>query len=62
MVQDVPPVSERDEAAVGQGSFTLPDGVDADKIIAQLAKGVLMVTLPKTAEAAKQKKIEVKKA
>jgi HSP20 family protein len=45
-----------------QRSFTLPDGVDADKITADLAKGVLTVTLPKTAQAQKQKKIEVKKA
>jgi len=46
-----------------QRSFTLPDGVDADKIAADLAKGVLTVTLPKIAQAQKQqKKIEVKKA
>jgi len=46
-----------------QRSFTLPDGIDADKIAADLAKGVLTVTLPKTAQAQKQqKKIEVKKA
>lgn len=43
-------------------SFALPDGVDADKITADMAKGVLTVTLPKTAQAAKQKKIEVKAA
>jgi len=44
-------------------SFTLPEGVDADKIAADLAKGVLTITLPKTAEAQKPaKKIEVKKA
>jgi len=46
-----------------QRSFTLPEGVDADKIAAELAKGVLTVTLPKTAEAQKPaKKIEVKAA
>ena len=46
-----------------QRSFTIPDEVDADKITAALAKGVLTVTLPKTAEAQKPaKKIEVKKA
>jgi HSP20 family protein len=45
-----------------QRSFALPDGVDADKIAAELAKGVLAVTLPKTAQAQKQQKIEVKKA
>jgi HSP20 family protein len=42
-------------------SFTLPDGVDRDKISSELTKGVLTVTLPKTAEAQKHhKKIEVK--
>ncbi len=46
-----------------QRSFRLPDGVDQDKIAATFAKGVLTVTLPKTAEAQKQqKKIEVKAA
>jgi HSP20 family protein len=42
-----------------QRSFALPDAVDADKIAANLAKGVLTITLPKTA---KRHKIEVKKA
>jgi HSP20 family protein len=42
-------------------SFTLPDGIDRDKIDAAFAAGVLTLTLPKTAEAVKQqKKIEVK--
>jgi HSP20 family protein len=46
-----------------QRSFTVPEGVDADKITAELAKGVLTVSLPKTAEAQKPaKKIEVKAA
>ena len=46
-----------------QRSFALPDGVDRDKIAADLSKGVLTITLPKTAEAQKpQKKIEVKTA
>lgn len=46
-----------------QRSFQLPDGVDQDKIAANFAKGVLTVTLPKTAAAQKQhKKIEVKAA
>jgi HSP20 family protein len=46
-----------------QRSFTVPDGVDPDKIEAAFKNGVLTVTLPKTAEAQKKvKKIEVKKA
>jgi HSP20 family protein len=46
-----------------QRSFALPDGVDRDKISAEFGKGVLTLTLPKTAEARKQdKKIEVKAA
>ena len=46
-----------------QRSFQLPDGVDADKIDANFAKGVLTVKLPKTAEAKKaEKKISVKAA
>ncbi len=43
--------------------FSLPEGVDADKIAASFKNGVLKVTLPKTAEAQKSaKKIEVKAA
>ena len=43
--------------------FTLPEGVDADKIEASLKKGVLTVSLPKKPEAQKPaKKIEVKAA
>jgi len=46
-----------------QRSFRLPNGVDADQVTASLKNGVLMVTLPKTAEARKrQKKIAVKTA
>ncbi len=46
-----------------QRSFTLPDGIDRDKINAEFGKGVLKITLPKSAEAQKQqKKIEVKAA
>lgn len=43
-------------------AFSLPEGVDQDKIAANFAKGVLTVTLPKNAEAQKSKKIEVKAA
>lgn len=46
-----------------QRSFVLPDGIDRDKIAADVSKGVLTVPIPKTAEAQKQqKKIEVKAA
>jgi HSP20 family protein len=39
----------------------MPEGVDREKIEASVKKGVLTVTLPKTAEAcAPAKKIEVK--
>jgi len=40
-------------------SFTLPEGVDADKISADLNQGVLTVNLPKMPEA-KPKQISVK--
>ena len=44
-------------------SFQLPETVDADKIEASFAKGVLTVKLPKSNEAQKaEKKIEVKAA
>ena len=44
-------------------SFQVPEGVDASKIEATFAKGVLTVKLPKTTEASKQaKKINVKAA
>jgi HSP20 family protein len=46
-----------------QRSFALPEGVDRDKIAANLEKGVLTISLPKAPEAQKQqKKIEVKSA
>ena len=44
-------------------SFSLPDGVDRDRISAEFGKGVLTVQLPKTAAAvAEPKKIDVKAA
>ena len=44
-----------------QRSFYVPDGVDRDKIAADFSKGVLTITMPKSAKAMKQqKKIEVK--
>ena len=46
-----------------QRAFTVPDTVDADKIEAHFAKGVLTVTLPKRPDAVKaEKKIAVKSA
>jgi len=42
-----------------QRSFILPDGVEGDKIEAGVAKGVLTVTVPKSAQST-AKKIEVK--
>jgi Hsp20/alpha crystallin family protein len=55
-------MSERAYGAF-ERSFALPSGVDRDKIAANLEKGVLTITLPKTPEAQKQqKKIEVKSA
>lgn len=46
-----------------QRSFRVPEGVDTARIEASFAKGVLKVTLPKTADARKaEKKIEVKAA
>jgi HSP20 family protein len=44
-----------------QRSFELPSSVDCNKIAADFSKGVLTITLPKTAEARQPvKKIEVK--
>jgi HSP20 family protein len=44
-----------------QRSFYVPEGVDREKIAADFSKGVLTVTMPKTAKAVEQqKKIEVK--
>lgn len=44
-----------------QRVFSLPEGVDRSKIAADFSKGVLAVTLPKTAETQKQqKKVEIK--
>jgi HSP20 family protein len=46
-----------------QRSFQIPDSVDAGKIEASFAKGLLTVKLPKTTEAQKAaKKIEIKAA
>ena len=44
-----------------QRAFELPTSVDRDKVAADFSKGVLTITLPKTAEAQSQaKKIEIK--
>lgn len=53
-------LSERRYGAF-QRAFSLPEGVDADKIEASFKKGVLTVTLPKKPDAIKpERKIEVK--
>jgi|SRR5579863_2003790 len=55
-------VSERSYGSF-QRAFTLPDGIDRDKIGASFSKGVLTVTMPKSAQAQKQQqKIAVKAA
>lgn len=55
-------VSERAYGSFAR-SFTLPDSVDAEKISADFAKGVLTVTMPKKpGTTAGPKKIEVKPA
>lgn len=55
-------VSERSYGSFVR-SFSLPDGVDRDQISADFSRGVLTITLPKTAGAQEQqKKIEVKAA
>lgn len=54
-------LSERRYGAF-QRSFTVPDGIDAEKIDATFKDGVLTVSLPKTAEAQKkEKQIAIKK-
>src|SRR5215472_7073463 len=45
-----------------QRSFELPASVDRDKIAADFSKGVLTLTLPKTAARQQQQKIEIKSA
>jgi HSP20 family protein len=53
-------ISERSYGSF-QRSFQVPDGVDRDKVAATFGKGVLRITLPKTADAQKtHKKIEIK--
>jgi HSP20 family protein len=55
-------VSERHYGSF-QRLFTVPDGVDVEKIEASYKNGVLTVTLPKMPEfQKKEKKIEIKKA
>ena len=55
-------LSEREYGSFKR-SFTLPEGIDADKISADFSKGVLTITLPKKPEAkTAPKKVEVKAA
>lgn len=52
-------LSERSYGAFRR-TFTIPEGVDPDKIEASFKKGVLTISLPKSAEAkSKQRKISV---
>jgi HSP20 family protein len=54
--------SERSYGALRR-SFALPEGVDADKIEANMKSGVLTVVMPKSAEAQKKsRKVEIKAA
>lgn len=55
-------ISERRYGAF-QRSFPLPRGVDSSQIDAKFDKGILVITLPKSADAVQRtKKIEVKEA
>ena len=46
-----------------QRTFSLPAGIDADKVEASFDNGVLKVRMPKTAEAReKERKIDIKAA
>lgn len=55
-------VSERSYGAF-ERFFALPDGIEADKIVATFGKGILTVALPKTVEAKhNERKIAVKAA
>jgi HSP20 family protein len=55
-------VSERHYGSF-QRSFTVPTGVDTDKIDAHFKNGILTVNMPKSVQAQKsEKKIEIKKA
>jgi HSP20 family protein len=55
-------VSERHYGSF-QRSFTVPNGVDTDKIEAHFKNGILTVNMPKSVQAQKsEKKIEIKKA
>lgn len=54
--------SQEDEAKRGfsyRQSFSIPDGVDADKVSARFEDGILTVTFPKS-EAIKPRRIEIK--
>lgn len=45
-----------------QRALRLPEGIDEGRITADLANGVLTVTMPKSESATKQRKVEIKKA
>lgn len=51
---------ERQQGAFAR-TFSLPEGVDADKVAADLREGVLTVTLPKTPDAQKKpRQVEIR--
>lgn len=51
--------SESENVVSYSQSFTIPEGVDGDKVSAKFEEGVLSVTLPKT-EVLKPRRIEIK--
>ncbi|MBX3187953.1 MAG: Hsp20/alpha crystallin family protein [Labilithrix sp.] len=53
------PILEEYRAADYRRAFAMPDGIDAEKIEAQLEKGVLTVSLPKIA-AKRPRRIEIR--
>jgi HSP20 family protein len=58
-----PGASSRHLIGSFQRSFYVPEGVDPNQVAADFSKGMLTITMPKSAKAVEhQKKIEVKSA